>query len=109
MSNSIRIDNVLMVFQIEWNVIRTASNEDHFLPYSMGIPHLVKYVCIATGHIGNEQVGSLNLVIDAAHNILIEQLLVYSFTPKARLQTGRLNAEQIDITKFVCKRHKHKG
>jgi len=69
-----------VMLQIEWDIVRVSSEQDHSLSESVRVANFVKYIWIAACHVRNNQVGFGDLVINPLKDALRKNLLIDPLT-----------------------------
>src|SRR5208283_289134 len=107
--NRAAVDDVRIMLQIKWDVVRVLSEQDHSLSEGVRVANLVKYVWIAACHVRNNQICFGDLVINPLKDALRKNLLIDPLTISARTFSGGFDAQLIDVAERRIKRHQYKN
>src|SRR5882724_4732226 len=73
----------------------------------MCVTNFVKDVWVATGHVCDDDVGRLDLLVYLLKNRLIKPLIVNALTTNTDSLAGQFDSREIDVLKFFAEWHQN--
>ena len=93
------------MFEVKRYIGGALRNQEHDLVKSVCVADLVKDVWVLASHVGNNNVGLIDLIKDTIQHPLDENLLVHSLCIRIRILSGTFDAKCVDIGKALLKGH----
>ncbi len=96
---------MLMMFEVEWDVLRILSQQNDSFAKRVRVPYLIKHVRVPPGHIRHDYVGLANLIKDPFEHAFPEDLFIQAFCVSSDILSRSLNAKFINVVEFGVEGH----